>query len=82
MREIEPGTAQISQKQYEFDLNSITTRPRRLLFKSAPNLKFDQYSTRFYYIKALKSIFDPFPPKCAKQDLCQVDPFEKTQLFC
>ena len=52
--------------QAKFDLNTITTRPRRPLFKKALNLKFGQYSTRFYYIKALKSIFDPFPPISAE----------------
>ena len=35
---------------------AITTWPRRPLSKSAPNLKLIQYSTRSYYIEALKSI--------------------------
>ena len=47
---------------------------------NASNLKIGQYSTRFYYIKALKSIFDPFAPTCANLDLCQVESLEKTQL--
>jgi hypothetical protein len=74
-------TAQISQKQWNLDLNAITTWPPSHLFKSTPNLKLGQYSTKFHYIKALKSIFDPFAPTCANFDLCQVDSFEKTQLF-
>ena len=32
--------------------------------------------------KALKSIFYQFPPTSANFDLCQVDPFEKMQIFC
>ena len=74
-------TAQISQKQWNLDLNAITTWPHSHLYKSSPNLKFGQYSTKFHYIKALKFISDPFAPTCANFDLCQVDSFEKTQLF-
>ena len=51
------------------------------MLKNAPNLKIDQYSIIIYYIKALKSIFDTFAPTCSNLDLCQVDSFEKTQLF-
>ena len=47
-RGIEPGTAQISQKQEEFDLNTITTWPRRHLLDGASNLNIAQYSTKFH----------------------------------
>ena len=47
-RGIELTTLQISQKQGKLDLNTITTRPRSLVFISAPNWKTDQYSTKFH----------------------------------
>ena len=47
-RGIEPATLQISQKQGKFDLNAITTWPRRPLLKGAWNLNIAQYSTKFH----------------------------------
>jgi hypothetical protein len=41
-------TLQISQKQGKFDLNAITTWPRRPLLKGASNLNIAQYSTKFH----------------------------------
>ena len=63
-RGIELTTLQISQKQGKFDLNAITTWPRRPLLEIASNLNIAQYSTKFHYIKALKSIFGQFAPQC------------------
>ena len=39
---------QISQKQGKFDLNAITTWPRRPLLESASNWNIAQYSTKFH----------------------------------
>jgi len=80
-RGIELTTLQISQKQGKSDLNAITTWPPSLMFLSAPNWKIAQYLTKFHYIKALKSIFDPFPTVSHTLHLCQIDPFGKTQLL-
>ena len=45
---IEPATLQILQKQGKFDLNAITTWPRRPLLEVASNLNIGQYSTKFH----------------------------------
>ena len=47
-RGIEPVTLQISQKQGKFDLNAITTWPRRPLLKGASNLNIAQNPTKFH----------------------------------
>ena len=47
-RGIEPATLQIFQKQGKFDLNAITTWPRRPLLEGASNLNIAQYSTKFH----------------------------------
>ena len=47
-RGIEPATLQFFQKQGKFDLNAITTWPRRPLLEGASNLNIGQYSTKFH----------------------------------
>ena len=64
VRGLEPATLQIFQKQGKFDLNTITTWPRRPLLEGASNLNIGQYSTKFHYLNTLKSIFGQFAPQC------------------